>query len=294
MNTKLVGLLVCTLLIITTIPVLGLAEPEHKNLKNIYVKNNFGLQINPIKSSGIDLSDWSGVYLDLQDTEEGIGDWQLSDDETMVTEILESDPCFFMSNTVSSKFEATFKCRVNTAVDDDYIGIVFGYNSPSEFYLLDWRSGDEEHYSGFTVKLIDAPSENDLLKDDFWTESGTQYTTILDSKIGEGYGWNEFENYTIYLLFDRGSFQLTVYNETGGQQYYLVINEGHYRSGRIGFYVNSQENVEFSAIEFIGSSNSYKLPNTSILVNKNLNLNLLQTSLRNLLGELPVFKNLFQ
>jgi hypothetical protein len=282
MNARLVGLLVCTLLLVTSIPVLGLSETNHNNFNILNIKK----PINPAKSSGIDLSTWSPVYLDLEDTEQGPGEWVLSADKTVAIEVLNADPCFFMSNTVSPKFTATFTCRVNTTVDDDFIGIVFGYNSPSKYYIMDWRSGDEHLYSGFTTKLIDAPSENDLSENDFWTETGTSYTTIIDSKIGEGYGWNDFENYSFYILFDRGSFQITVRNESGGQLYYLSINEGTYKEGRMGFYVNSQENVEFSAIDFIDPSNSYNLQIKSITTKNFTSIALLKTTIRNLLNEL--------
>src|SRR5690554_3436137 len=72
----------------------------------------------------IDLNTW---------TEEGApsnGNWVVSGDGSSVNQTINGDPTFFVSpnNFLNTAFDGSFS--VNTTGDDDFIGFVFGYQSP--------------------------------------------------------------------------------------------------------------------------------------------------------------------
>jgi hypothetical protein len=144
--------------------------------------------------------------------------------------------------------------RVITSSDDDFIGFAFGYQDSSHFYIMDWKqayqntSGYGIAQEGFSVKKISAPSFSDLTHGDLWQSAGTIYSTILAADFGSDKGWNDLTDYSFYLEFEPGHFQIIV-SEGEIELWNIEVFDSTYTNGQFGFYNYSQENVQYSGFE---------------------------------------------
>ena len=231
MKNKIVGVFVLTLMVVSSITAIGI-DIEEKNSDKMPA----------------DLSMWQPVYYDFINNTETEGKWVLSNDMVHAEQIHNCDPCFLLDPTPKSKCEIACRFKVDYIHDDDWIGFTFGYQSKSNFYIMDWCStvaSDPRGFEGFSIKEINAPSEFDLGPINFKTKDGHEstYTTVLDSKYGAGQGWQYNIWYDFYLSFNKGTFTVTVKKGDGTILYTKTISNGIYKNGQFGFYAESQEAI---------------------------------------------------
>ena len=211
------------------------------------VLNNFEF----LSAKEIDLSSW------IEDTYKNIGgqppgQWVLSKNNTVVTQIINADPSVYLNNIDQTSYQINGSWQVKTTNDNDMIGFVFGYKNDHQFYLFDWKQETQEDnglaYEGFRIIKIDAKSRADLDYNDFWS-SNTENSKILASNYADN-GWTDNTVYDFHLKFSPGKFTIIVYiGETETELWNITINDNSYTSGQFGFYNFSQENVEYSGFE---------------------------------------------
>jgi hypothetical protein len=205
-------------------------------------------------AEAIDLSSWTAIDYDVS----GIppGEWVLSEDNTVATQLVNCDPTMLQNNIDAGFYVAEGTFEVLTTDDNDMIGLAFGVQDSSHFYVFDWKQSEQlPAKEGLSVKRISAPSPDSLSIDDFWNSSGSQYSTVLDSLFGLYTGWSQLVPYNYHLRFDAGNFEIRI---TQGETvvWDVSVNDGTFPSGSFGLYNFSQESVRYTVDVFELSSSS--------------------------------------
>jgi hypothetical protein len=210
----------------------------------------------------LDLSGWS---------EEGPGGgvWNVAGDNNSVTQSVNSStPTFFISDDpfINSTFSGSI--RVNTAADDDFIGFVFGYQTPfsdngdnskdMDFILFDWKQAPQSGGAdeGFQLVRVNGDfSDNDLIHGHaasaFWDHDSADADSgefeVLDSNIGGNMGWWDNTTYDFNLTYQSNLIEIVM---DGGQfdNQTIFSYTGSFQAGSFGFYNYSQQNVTYAGV----------------------------------------------
>ena len=188
------------------------------------------------------------------------GNWVVSSDGKRVTQTVNSSPTFFIGNRDHINVRFSGQMRVGSS-DDDWIGMVFGFESPDspitsypftiKTLVMSWKQARQiwsgqvwpEGFSLFKVdKVINnrtdlenlfrlqqaAPGEIEVLATNYEPDGST------------GLGWKDNTDHQI--MVDYTSSNITVFID--GTE---VINvNGCFAPGKIGFFNDSQEDVTYS------------------------------------------------
>ena len=184
----------------------------------------------------VDLNNW---------TQEGIpanGNWTVAPDGSYVTQSINGDPTYFVSDTnyINTEFKGTLE--VQTTADDDFIGFVFGYNGSNDYLLLDWKQGTQSWnggyaYEGFTLSRI---TDTDTTTD-FWDHTGTGIE-VLDTNYGDEKGWLNNTEHEFTLTYSLNRILIDIDGAT-------IFNvAGAFDDGKFGFYNYSQANVKYEGL----------------------------------------------
>ena len=126
------------------------------------------------------------------------------------------------------------------------MGFVFGYQNQQQFFLFDWKQGDQLSGSalaeaGMTVKLVNADSP--LTRMDLWNTDGNgdRVQTLFHNDIP----WENFTDYEFDLVFHPGQFTITV-SQGDMVLESITLHDDTYTSGGFGFYNYSQGLVTYS------------------------------------------------
>ena len=212
----------------------------------------------------IDLNTW---------TQEGApanGTWVVSGDGTSVNQQINGDPTFFVSpnNFINTTFNGGFS--VDTTSDDDYIGFVFGYQSPLaansdavndyHFFLFDWKQANQSDplgtgSEGFNLSYVSGEVAG---FGPFWAHGDTTQPDadfqVIDTDYGATRGWEDNVEYAFTLLYQSDRIKIDVQGGTGdfaaGQTIFDitpadVAGLAAFEEGKFGFYNYSQSNVTY-------------------------------------------------
>ncbi len=197
----------------------------------------------------VDLSNWK---------QEGLldnGNWEVTGEQNQfVTQSVNGDPTFFVSpfNFINGTVDGTI--QVNTSGDDDYIGFVFGYQSPVtdsgdatndyEFLLFDWKQSNQNpSLEGYTLSRLTSP-----VSPDFWGHTPSEDFEVITTDYSTSKGWNDFQEYDFSLTYTTDRILIKIDNET------IFDVEGEFDPGRFGFYNYSQEAVKYGNFRATGLS----------------------------------------
>ena len=147
---------------------------------------------------------------------------------------------------INNEFTGSF--GVETTLDDDIIGFVFGYNSLDDFYLFDWKQNHQifngaEANAGFTLSKISTGADSSSGVP-LWTHVG-QGITVLDTDYGNGRGWMDNVIYDFTLGYT--NTEINIYIDGGAfinEQIFSIANLTN-TAGSFGFYNQSQPNVRY-------------------------------------------------
>ncbi|PCJ31947.1 MAG: PEP-CTERM sorting domain-containing protein [Moraxellaceae bacterium] len=218
----------------------------------------------PVIAAPIDLSTWSELTLDFAGGQNA-GNWNLNNDNTAVTQTVNADPSFYLNNINQTSYSMDGSWQVKTASDDDYMGFVFGYENSSNFYLFDWKKGNQGYQSqfaneGMTVKKMTGGTGNgltDLSLGEFWENTGdTGDMDVLASNHGNTKGWLANVVYDFHLDFNTlnpGEFTIIV-NQGATELWNVTIQDATFTGGQFGFYNYSQSTVEYAGFEQTGGT----------------------------------------
>ena len=187
----------------------------------------------------IDLSPWEVIQYELNSQADA--NWVLSDGNTTATQTVNADASILLSDFDAGSKIIDGTWRVNTSFDDDFMGFVFGYQDRGNFYLFDWKQGDQNARIGFaergmSLKVVNKSPGADPTGSDLWPTSGSSDVTVLRHNT---IAWDEFIDYQFTLNFTPGTFRVTVKEENTVLEDWIV-NDNTYTSGNFGFYNYSQ------------------------------------------------------
>ncbi|HIK09131.1 MAG TPA: alpha/beta hydrolase [Oscillatoriaceae cyanobacterium M33_DOE_052] len=187
------------------------------------------------------------------------GNWLVSADGTFVRQTINDAPTFFVSPDSFINTTVNGKLQVADPIDNDFIGFVFGYQSPTaansdapnkfNFLLFDWKKSHNHNgvfdggHEGFALTKVDGifsgPNYN-YIDDSFWLHQDSSKFDILATDYGLGKGWRPYQEYDFTLLYQTNRIKIDV----NGQNIFDI--SGEFEPGRFGFYNYSQSNVRYS------------------------------------------------
>lgn len=226
MNLKKV-LLSCFTLLILVLPISAYATSETKQM---------------------DLSKWEKVTLPYTGSDSNtMPNWSLNSTNISVTQTTNSRPAILLSDIECVNNEINGSFSVDSSIDNDFMGFVFGYKDSGHFYLFDWRKEDEIcsktsflGKQGMSVKKVS--SDSDFGIEDLWCSSGSDKVKVL---YHNNISYTDKTNYKFTLNFtDKGTFNIIVKD---GENILdnITINDNTYTSGKFGFYNYSQDMVTY-------------------------------------------------
>jgi len=199
-----------------------------------------------------DLSEWEVIQFDYANDSHNPpnANWAVDLGSTSVTQTVNADPSFLMSDFVLEDSLVTGSWRVNTTQDDDYMGFVFGYQNSSNFYLFQWGQGNENSIPGMRVSLSQSPSDTPENMFPYVPSSGSGfqypvtnqfYSILYQNQIP----WSEYIDYRFELDFHSGVFTIGVYDGTNAIDF-IAIEDETFSSGRFGFFNASLGNISYT------------------------------------------------
>ncbi|MBU8912919.1 MAG: T9SS type A sorting domain-containing protein [Spirochaetales bacterium] len=195
--------------------------------------------------TGLDLTTWDLVALDLPGGESGYAVWDFTADGTRASTLDNRESSFLLAPVPQDKFTLNVSCGV-TGTDDDLIGLVFSYDDAAHCYIFDWKSSaQDDSPEGFIIRHVAAPSVESLSPDDLYPGVDTAHMTILGQLTGPGRGWVRGHEYNVSLTVRPGSARVVV-REGETILWDQVVTDVGIDAGRCGFYVHSQPFAYFS------------------------------------------------
>lgn len=193
-------------------------------------------------------------------------DWEISADGRIVTQSVNSAPTIFSSTLPSSSLPITFRIRVNTTSDDDFVGFAIGF-SPGEstdpnadYMLFSWKQATQNFSNygtadrGFAVSRVRGIADGP----DFWDLVGTVQEVRRGIRFGTT-GWADNTSY--WVRFDRDPGRIRVWISTDATiddvaELELDLDEGSwiaatgsgFPDGTFGFYGYSQADTEYELV----------------------------------------------
>ncbi|EEC07256.1 thrombospondin, putative, partial [Ixodes scapularis] len=158
-------------------------------------------------------------------------------------------------------FEGTF--FVDTEVDDDYVGFVFGYQDNGRFYAVMWKKSSQTYWQatpfravaepGIQLKLVNSDTgPGETLRNALWHTGDTHGQVRLLWRDPRNVGWKEKVAYR-WLLLHRPALGLVRLRVFEGDQ--LVADSGNVydstlQGGRLGVFCFSQEAIIWSDLVY--------------------------------------------
>tara|TARA_B110000046_G_scaffold68674_1_gene76715 strand:+ start:3568 stop:6837 length:3270 start_codon:yes stop_codon:yes gene_type:complete len=168
-------------------------------------------------------------------------------------------PSMFVGPDTLINVHISGKFRVNTNADDDYIGFVFGYQTPVnfgwmgtpgfnnpntadlEFYLFDWKKNYQNYSNyvaqeGFSLNKVDGNFYGTIptVFPSFWSHTTSASFDVLQTQYSNTAGWASYTTYDFDLYYASTRAVILIDSDT-------VFNEpGCFEPGRFGFYGFSQ------------------------------------------------------
>jgi hypothetical protein len=187
------------------------------------------------------------------------GRWVLSSDKKSVSQTINGYPTFYVSPNRFINGIVRGNFEVYMFNDDDFIGFVFGYQSPiigkndasdNTYLLFDWKQGlQEQGKEGFSlthIRNLPTWSENSGDGNCFWNH---QYNPpscdVLATDYGSGKGWQYFTKYWFELEYRTDRIIIKVGDSLNTLRTIFDVT-GHFEPGHFGFYNLSQNGVRYS------------------------------------------------
>lgn len=219
-------------------------------------------------AANIDLNTW---------TQQGPltnGNWTVSPDGSNVVQSVNGNPTFFVSpeSFIDRTFQGSFE--VQSGGDNDFIGFVFGYQSPItadgdadtdyDFLLFSWKQANQSPaLEGFTLSHVNGSPAPSVFWNHQTDDPGEGYN-VIDTDLGPTRGWQTAREYEFTLTYETDRIQIAIQDiDTGAppafaaQETIFDVNftdldaalqtelGGSFQSGRFGFYNYSQADVRY-------------------------------------------------
>ena len=169
----------------------------------------------------IDLSPWTPLTLDFAGGQTA-GNWVLEPGNEAVVQTVNADPSFYLNNLNQTDFSIDGSWQVLPAGngDDDYMGFVFGYQNSSNFYLFDWKQGNQGYSGAFanegmTIKKFTGATGDglvDLSLGEMWSNNVPTFgdMMVLATNHGGTQGWADNALYDFHLDFNKNPNEIHI------------------------------------------------------------------------------------
>jgi hypothetical protein len=183
----------------------------------------------------------------------GNENWVVSADGTSVLQTVNaSQPSAFVSQDEFFNTQFTGSFGVETSLDDDYIGFVFGFDADDStpFYLFDWRQGAQNgNEPGFYLSEV----TGGLVRYMGEGTTGINYNPHHEDAPGYqvlatdlGTGWADNTVYDFTLEYTESLIKIDIAGGAfGSGQTIFELSGLSNTSGRFGFYNSSQADVRY-------------------------------------------------
>lgn len=200
----------------------------------------------PACLTDVDFNSW------LQAGQPGNGNWVIQNGGAQVRQTINGAPTFYI--TPVDYINVRMRGRMRTTDnDDDYMGVVFGFQSPLgasndyDMWLFDWKEGNQNSggylgQEGMALSRVlgTIPSGNSTVAQTFFGHQNTADFTLVASQFGGGTGWTRNVDHLIEVTYTVNRAIILVDGDTIFDVYDC------FEPGRFGFYNYSQREVIYS------------------------------------------------
>ncbi|KAG6456158.1 hypothetical protein O3G_MSEX009586 [Manduca sexta] len=210
-----------------------------------------------------DFRNYMTVRLDPEGESQQDPNWVIANQGAEIQQTLNSDPGLAVGfeSFTGVDFEGTF--FVDTQIDDDYVGFIFGYQNNKRFYVVMWKKNAQTYWQttpfravaepGIQLKLVNSKTgPGKILRNALWNTTSTPDQVTLLWKDPRNVGWREKTAYRWRLLHRPriGLIRLKIYENNrlvadSGNQYDFTL-----KGGRLGVFCFSQEMIIWSNLVY--------------------------------------------
>lgn len=184
------------------------------------------------------LNDWEPNYTPSDFNESEDGNWTLASNNLSVIQTTNAPSSYLLTPVDKINLEVNGTVMVSGNTDNDYVGLYFGYQDPSNYYHFKWSRSEAE--------------ENGTSPLDGWKllklENGA--TTLLNHGYNDStQGWEMGVEHNFSLIYTEGNMTLRIQGDNNfNNSPILFSHEGNFSSGKFGFWTGSQQDANFSNI----------------------------------------------
>ncbi|XP_063366754.1 thrombospondin-3b-like [Cydia amplana] len=195
--------------------------------------------------------------------EDGSPVWMVFNGGKKITSKIRADAGLVVGCDAYAGLDFSGSVVVRNKNDNDFIGLVFGYRSNSQFYLVSWKAKSDKYWvgwpsvvkadAGLHIKLVNsATGPGAYLRNALYSTESVKDQVKLLWQDPKKQGWKHLLIYSWQLIHRPhiGLIRIKVFRL--GK---LIVDSGNVfdktiKGGRIGVYAFSQENIEWHKMKF--------------------------------------------
>ncbi|KAJ0174279.1 hypothetical protein K1T71_010425 [Dendrolimus kikuchii] len=218
------------------------------------------------------------VPLDPEGESQQDPNWEIVNDGAEIHQTLNSDPGLAIGFESFSGVDFEGTLFVDTQIDDDYVGFIFGYQNNKRFYVVMWKKNTQTYWQttpfravaepGIQIKLVNSKTgPGKFMRNALWNTESTPDQVTLLWKDPRNVGWREKTAYRWRLLHRPkiGLIRLKIYENNRFVADSGNVYDSTLKGGRLGVFCFSQEMIIWSNLVYrcndkIPSNIAHELP----------------------------------
>ncbi|XP_026463101.1 cartilage oligomeric matrix protein-like [Ctenocephalides felis] len=218
---------------------------------------------NNSKIFSTDFRTYQTVVLDPEGDSQIDPNWVIYNKGAEIVQTMNSDPGLAVGyhSFGGVDFEGTF--FIDTEIDDDYVGFIFGFQDNHRFYSVMWKKDTQTYWQaapfravaepGIHIKLVNSKTgPGEMMRNSLWHTGDVEDQVKLLWKDPRNVGWREKTAYR-WLLLHRPRIGLIRLRIFEGEN--MVTDSGNVydstlKGGRLGVYCFSQEMIIWSDLVY--------------------------------------------
>ncbi|XP_063385672.1 thrombospondin-4-B-like [Cydia fagiglandana] len=216
-----------------------------------------------VSNETISSSDYMKVDLHPDFIEDGSPVWMVYSGGQKITSKIRADAGLVVGCKAYAGLDFSGNVVVRNRHDDDFIGIVFGYRSNSQFYLVSWKAKSDKYWigwpsvvkadAGLHIKLVNSSTgPGAYMRNALYSTESVKDQVKLLWQDPNKQGWKHLLIYSWQLIHRPriGLIRIKVFRLGN-----LIVDSGNVfdktiKGGRIGVYAFSQETIEWHKMKY--------------------------------------------